>query len=135
MWQSPRWALSIPSDVMLSAARAVERSCAHQCRHLSLVWPDRPTMGATMAKPRTRPRPLTLEVRFETARGSWEILGRAYQRLLPRLVRSTSSKPQEPGNEGRHESSVPESRSSTRATAGGDLRPCLFRPSGRAPHR
>src|SRR3954449_9462521 len=85
---------------MLSGARAVERSCAHRCRHLSLVWPDRPTMGATMAKPRARPRPLTLEVRFEAERGGWEILGRAYQRQLPLLVRSASSKSQKPGNEG-----------------------------------
>src|SRR3954451_22707841 len=134
MWQSPRWALFIPFHVMLSGARAVERSCAYRRHHRSLGWPDRPTMGATMAKPRARPRPLTLEVRFEAERGGWEILGRAYQRLLPLLVRSASSKSQKPENEGRHESPAPESRSSARAAAGGDLRPGLFRPTGRAPH-
>src|SRR4051812_5547406 len=45
-------------------------------------------MGSIMAKPSRGRRPLSLEVGFEMGRGGRDVLGRAYERLLPLFARS-----------------------------------------------
>src|SRR5215210_5736341 len=47
-------------------------------------------MGSMMAKSCRGHRPLNLEIGFEAGRGSRDVLGRAYERLLPLLARSPS---------------------------------------------
>ena len=71
-----------------------------------------------MAKLCKRRHPLRLEVGFEVRRGSQEVLGRAYERLLPLRTGSLPSRAQAAMSKGAcDENSAPESRFGSR-------RPC-----------
>jgi hypothetical protein len=59
-----------------------------------------------MAKQPTNRRPLTLKVGFEPGRGSRDALGRAYERLLPSLVRAVAPGPP-PAPRGAHHEVLP----------------------------
>ena len=84
-----------------------------------------------MAKLCKRRHPLRLEVGFEVRRGSREVLGRAYERLLPLRTCSLPSRAQAAMSKGAcDENSAPESRFGTADPAGRPLRPGLFRPAG-----
>lgn len=76
---------------------------------------------------------LSLEVGFEPRHGSREVLGDAYERLLPLLKRDVASHPrtllkEEVKDAVALEPPIPDEF--RRAREGGDLRPRLHRPAG-----
>jgi hypothetical protein len=84
-----------------------------------------------MAKLCKRRHPLRLEVGFEVRRGSRDVLGRTYERLLPLHSCSLPSRAQTVISEGAcDETSAPESHFSAADRAGRPLRPRLFRLAG-----
>ena len=84
-----------------------------------------------MAKLCKRRQPLRLEVGFEVGRGSREVLGRAYERLLPLLTCSLPHERRHAMSKGAcDENSAPESRFGTADPAGRHLRSGLVRPAG-----
>jgi len=84
-----------------------------------------------MAKLCKRRRPLRLEVGFEVRRGSRDVLGRAYERLLPLRTCSLPSRAQAALSEGAcDENSASESRFSPADPTGRPLRSGLLRPAG-----
>src|SRR3954469_4356297 len=91
--------------------------------HPDLDGPDRPRMGSMMAKSCRGHRPLNLEIGFEAGRGSCDVLGRAYERLLPLLARSPSPSAQATRAKGeRYDNPAFESGFSSSRAADGHLR-------------
>ena len=77
-----------------------------------------------MAKLCKRRRPLRLEIGFDVRRGSRDVMGRAYERLLPVRTCSLPSRTQAALSEGAcNENATPESRFGPTDPAGRPLRP------------
>src|SRR4051812_49891008 len=92
-------------------------------------------MGSMMAKSCRGHRPLNLEIGFEAGRGSRDVLGRAYERLLPLLARSPSPSAQATLAEGaRYDNPAFESGFSSSRSAGCGPSPGLGFIARPAPH-